>query len=121
MAGATDKWEVWLDQHGPALVLFARQWFANQDDAEDIVQEAFVRFWRSRERATDATAYLYTCVKHCALDWLRGRKRQFRREEAVARSEGETLFNGSLEEAERRATIATALNGLPANQREVLV
>lgn len=121
MAGGPDEWAVWLDQHGAALVLLARQWVASRADAEDVVQEAFVRFWRSRQRATDSTAYLFGCVKHCALDWQRGRKRQARREEAAARPEAETWFIDPLEVDERRAAIAAALGNLPEDQREVLV
>src|SRR5436305_3643590 len=101
MACGSDQWTAWLDQHGPALVLLARQWVASRADAEDVVQEAFVRFWRSRQRATDPAAYLYACVKHCALDWQRSRVRQSRREAAVARPEAEPLFTGPLEQEER--------------------
>src|SRR5438552_2533463 len=121
MAGARDEWAVWLDRAGAALVLLARQWVASRADAEDVVQEAFVRFWRSRQRAADPAAYLYACVKHCALDWQRSRLRQSRREAAVARPEAAPLFTGPLEQEERRAAIAAALSQLPENQREVLV
>src|SRR5438093_12512216 len=121
MAGARDEWAVWLDQHGAALVLFARQWVASRADAEDVVQEAFVRFWQSRERVREPAAYLYASIKHCALDWRRGRKRQSRREEATARPEAETLFTAPVEQHERRAAIEAALHCLPENQREVLV
>jgi RNA polymerase sigma-70 factor (ECF subfamily) len=121
MADTHDPWAVWLDRHGAALVMLARQWVACRADAEDVVQEAFVRFWRSRERAADPAAYLYACVKHCALDSLRGRSRQSRREEAAARPEAEPLFAEPLEQDERRAAIESALWTLPENQREVLV
>jgi RNA polymerase sigma-70 factor (ECF subfamily) len=121
MAGGSEQWTVWLDEHGAALVLLARQWVASHADAEDVVQEAFVRFWRCRQRAADPAAYLYACVKHCALDWQRGRQRQSRREEAAARPESDTWFAGPLEQEERRAAIAAALGQLPENQREVLV
>jgi RNA polymerase sigma-70 factor (ECF subfamily) len=116
-----ERWSVWLDEHGPALVLLARQWVASRADAEDVVQEAFVRFWRSRERVAEPAAYLYACVKHCALDWLRGRRRQSLREAATARPESEALFAAPLEQDERRAAIEAALVGLPEAQREVLV
>jgi len=122
MADGRDDWADWLDQHGAALVLLARQSLASRADAEDVVQEAFVRFWRSRQRATDPVAYLYGCVKHCALDWQRGRMRRAKREQAVARpeAEAEAMFTMPLEQNERRAIIETALRGLPEEQREVL-
>lgn len=121
MAGGLDQWTVWLEEHGPALVLLARQWVARHADAEDVVQEAFVRFWRSRQRAADPAAYLYACVKNCALDWQRGRKRQLGREEKAARPEAERAFASPLENAERNAAIEAALGDLPGEQREVLV
>src|ERR1700738_843635 len=98
MADTPDDWTVWLDQHGAALVLLARQWVASRADAEDVVQEAFVRFWRSRQRATDPAAYLFACVKHCALDWQRERQRRSRREEEASRPQaGASRLGGSLE------------------------
>jgi RNA polymerase sigma-70 factor (ECF subfamily) len=121
MTGVRDEWAVWLDEHGAALILFARQWVWSRADAEDVVQDAFVHFWRSREKARDPTAYLYTCVRNGAVHWQRSRARQFRREEAAARPEAQTLFAGPLEQDERRLIIAAALNNLPEGQREVLV
>jgi RNA polymerase sigma-70 factor (ECF subfamily) len=121
MTRGSDTWAVWLDRHGAALVLFARQWVATRCDAEDVVQEAFIRFWRSRDRVAEPTAYLYASVKHCALDWHRNRTRRSRREGIAARPEAERWFEGPAEQEERRAAIDAALAGLPDNQREVLV
>jgi RNA polymerase sigma-70 factor (ECF subfamily) len=121
MAGCADSWSVWLKEHGAALVLLARHWVASQADAEDVVQEAFVRFWRSQERIEEPVAYLYACVKHCALDWHRGQRRRERRELAVACPEAASLFEAAIEQDERRLVIETALRQLPTNQAEVLV
>jgi RNA polymerase sigma-70 factor, ECF subfamily len=121
MAGDEDRWTVWLDQHIATLILLARQWVSSHADAEDVVQEAFIRFWRSRHRVSDPAAYFYACVKHVALDWQRNRRRRSRREEAAARSEPATFFAGPLEQSERRVAIEAALRSLPESQREVLV
>ena len=121
MADDCDLWKRWLDEHGAALVLLARQSVASHADAEDVVQEAFVRFWRSRERVAEPVAYLYACVKRCGLDWQRAGKRRSRREEARARPESEPMFAGPLEQNERRTSVETALANLPEKQREVLV
>jgi RNA polymerase sigma-70 factor (ECF subfamily) len=112
--------EQWLDEHSAALILFARQWAPGHADAEDVVQEAFVRFWRSRERVAEPVPYLYACVKRCALEGRRAVQRRLRREEATARPEAESFFAG-LENEERRTVIEEALAGLPDGQREVLV
>jgi RNA polymerase sigma-70 factor (ECF subfamily) len=109
-----------LDKHGAALLFVARQWVSAKSDAEDVVQEAFIRFWRARERVADPVAFLFACVRNCALDWTRERSRQVRREEAAARSEREPMFAGSLEQDERRTAIEASLRRLPAEQREVL-
>jgi RNA polymerase sigma-70 factor (ECF subfamily) len=121
MAGDPDEWATWLDRHGPALVLLARQRVASRADAEDVVQEAFVRFWRSRHRAADPVAFLYTCVRRCALDWQRARGRRSRREQIAARPEADSCFAGPAEQAERRAAVEGLLSGLPEEQREVIV
>jgi RNA polymerase sigma-70 factor (ECF subfamily) len=83
MATDASAWHSWLDEHGPSLLLFARQWVASRADAEDIVQEAFARFWRSRHQAREPAAYLYRCVKNCALECLRAGQRRGRRENAL--------------------------------------
>ncbi len=121
MGDRSDQPTVWLDGHGPALVLFARQWVSSRSAAEDVVQEAFIRFWRSRHRVEEPVAYLFATVKHCALDWQRDRSRRSRREEVAARPEREPLFASPLEQDERRAAIDAALGELPESQREVLV
>jgi RNA polymerase sigma-70 factor (ECF subfamily) len=121
MAAHPDQAGTLLEKHGAALLLVARQWVAAKHDAEDVVQEAFIRFWRARRRVADPVAFLFACVRNCALDWQRQRSRQARREEAVARSQEEPMFDGSLEQAERREALEAAVRGLPGQQREVLV
>ena len=113
--------ETILNGHSAALILFARQWVPSHADAEDAVQEAFVRFWRSRDRVLEPTAYLYACVKRCALEFRRSHQRRLRREVATARPEAEPLFVSPAEQLDRMLEIQSVLVNLPEVQREVLV
>ena len=118
---ATDEdWRVCFAQLGPGLVLFARQWVRSAADAEDIVQEAFVRFWR-KQHSIQNRALLFATVRSIALDLLRRDGRRARREaEVVADSEQctEPEFNFA---DENQQQLAAAVDRLPSEQREVLV
>ena len=121
MTTDSDDIAVMVREHGPRLVLFARQWVQDRSDAEDIVQEAFVRFWPRRHRAQQPIAYLYQCVRSTAQNWNRGRQRRRRHE---AQAEQTPWFESSespLETAETNAKVQSALETLPIEQREVVV
>ena len=117
----SDHWTVWFDRHAAALVLFAQQIVGQRADAEDAVQEAFVRFWRQRQHAKDPLAYLYTCVRRCALDHLRGKKRRQHREQRAASSRVEACLAESGQSSDRRLLIERAMGALPDTQRQVVV
>jgi RNA polymerase sigma-70 factor (ECF subfamily) len=116
-----EQWTVWFDQYAPALVLFAQQITGQRSDAEDVVQEGFVRFWRHRQEADDPAAYLYACVKRCALDHLRGSKRRRQREQRVSRSRDECCLVELGEQTDRRLAIERGLRILPEDQRQVVM
>ncbi len=115
-----EDWKTCFAQLGPALLLFARRWTNCRADAEDIVQEAFVRFWR-RQHSIDNRALLYATVRSTALDRLRSDQRRARRE-ALAASDGAEIFEPSFAPMdEGQQLLAAAVERLPDEQREVLV
>ena len=115
-----EQWKVCFSELGPGLVLFARQWVHSLADAEDIVQEAFVRFWK-RNHNIESKGLLYAMVRSIALDVIRRDSRRARRE-AVAMSETEQSAQPQFEvEDESQRALAAALDLVPKDQREVLV
>lgn len=123
-AHASPPWKDWFDTHGPKLLLCARQWTRSQADAEDVVQEAFIRYWRhQRDLPGDPQALLITSIRRAALDLARREdRRQNREEKSGVLAEGETYFTPApCEGDERRREIEAALQRLPEEQREVLV
>lgn len=115
-----ENWKECFSEIGPGLLLFARQWVRSQADAEDIVQEAFVRFWR-RNHDIGNRALLFATVRSIALDLIRRDSRRARREAEVV-SESKQSVDPQFEfEDESQRALAAAVNRLPHEQREVLV
>ncbi len=121
MEVGSEQWTAWFDQHAAPLVLFAQQIVARRCDAEDAVQEGFVRFWKHRGGTREPVAYLYACVRSCALDHLRRRKRRRVREREASGSRDDHYLADSGHQEERRLMIERALREIPAQQRQVVV
>src|SRR5882757_3858916 len=115
-----EDWKVCFSELAPGLVLFARQFVRTGADAEDIVQDAFVRFWR-KEHSIENRGLLYATVRSVALDLLRRDTRRARREANAALDVDQSTApqfdfdDGSQQE------LAGAVDRLPVEQREVLV
>ncbi len=122
----TTNWKEIFSQYGSKMLLFARQFAANQSDAEDIVQEAFTRFWKSDRRDDgNAVSLLFGCVRWAALDFLRRNQRRQKRENLASEYDRTLkdcqLFESSVEKEELSESVQAALKELPEAQREVVV
>lgn len=115
-----EDWKVCFCELAPGLVLFARQFVRSASDAEDIVQDAFVRFWR-KQHSIENRALLFATVRSIALDVLRRDSRRARRE-AVAFVDADHSVPPHFDaEDDNQRALARAVDVLPTEQREVLV
>lgn len=118
-------WRACYQQLAPKLLLFARQWVPCVADAEDVVQAAFIRFWRHQPAAgPEHYPLLYAAVRSAALDFLRSHERRTRRESddrvEILRGD-EPIFDTTIDQRENAEAIQNALAQLPQPQREVVV
>lgn len=119
-----EPWRACYRELAPKLILFARQWVPSIADAEDVVQTAFVKFWRHQPDAQpEHYPLLYSAVRSTALDQLRGDHRRARREADPAVEvlrEDQPFFDAGIEQRETAQFIEEAMRRLPSEQREVL-
>jgi RNA polymerase sigma-70 factor, ECF subfamily len=131
---AASAWREWIEDHGPKLLLFARQQTRSQEDAKDILQDALVKLVekvRSGEFVGGQEAwmpYLYTAIRRLAIDLSRRDDRRKRREDNVsadvATDQYETFhpwFESESSDDETRAQLEQGLKELPEKFAEVIV
>ena len=115
-------WKSWFARHGARLLLFARQQARNPDDAEDLVQEAFVRIWRLYGHTGEvAPGLVYRAIRRLAIDWARSLDRRVIREQKTYElSPLSSSFEYNLEDEERQKALLRSVDRLPIEQKEVL-
>ncbi len=76
-AGDGDAFRVLVDRHGRKLFRLAFRLAGNEEDAEDIVQETFLRAYRNLDKFDERalfTSWLFRIASNYSLDLLRMRK-----------------------------------------------
>jgi RNA polymerase sigma factor (sigma-70 family) len=108
--------QVW-GEHGPALVLYARQWC---DAPEDVVQEAFMLLVRNSPPPDNPVGWLYRVVRNRAINAARSGARRVKREKTSAQR-AEPWFDSVPGDRLDAAAATEALKLLPIQQREAIV
>jgi RNA polymerase sigma-70 factor, ECF subfamily len=131
---STAAWREWLAEHGPRLILFARQQTRSAEDAEDIVQDALVKLVEKLDAGEFVGGqeawmpYLFTAIRRLAIDLGRRDDRRKRREDVVG-GESETeqkeafhpWFESESSDDETRQLLEAGLKELPPKFAEVVI
>lgn len=126
-SGDPDAFRVLVERHSRALFRLAFRMTGNQQDAEDVVQESFLRAYKQLakfdQRASFGT-WLYRIAANCSLDFVRARKRR------AGESEDEVVLQLPTHDptpermalsGEVRERVLEAMNELSANERTAFI
>ncbi len=108
----------------PRVLGYATRLLGDRAEAEDVAQEAMLRLWRIsdewRQGEAKVTTWLYRVVTNLCTDRLR--KRRWVDIDAIPEPPDDAVSaQAGLEEQDRQAALAEALQGLPERQRQAVV
>ncbi|MHC4120184.1 MAG: RNA polymerase sigma factor [Planctomycetota bacterium] len=108
----------WYEAHGTELMLYARQWSPDQQ-AEDIVQDAFIKLLKQRKCPDNVRAWLFRVVRNSSISIARRLQRReagkkfLRRESLWFESRADDLIDARLAQQ--------VMQTLPAHLREIVL
>lgn len=126
LEGDVDAFAVLVDRYESEFLAFAKYMTGSADEAADVLQESFVRAYRSLRRCKDREnfkGWLFRIVSNQCKTHLARRKR--RKTESLADRAAELQASDNphadLQEADVKQRVHEALQTLPDDQREALV
>src|SRR5438270_6674130 len=86
-AGDKDGFRLLVERHSRSVFRLAYRLTGNEQDAEDVVQETFLRAYKQLQRFDGRAAFgtwIYRICANCSLDLIRARKSRKERQTSVA-------------------------------------
>lgn len=120
-AGDASAFRVLVERHTASLLAHATRMLRNPSEAEEVVQEAYVRLWKaapSYRPEAKLRTFLHGIAHNLCIDRLRARKRHD--PDAVEELTAQDRTSGSIHELELRARVQRELAELPERQRAAL-
>lgn len=104
------------EQHGAALLLYARSFAGDTAAGEDLVHEVFLKLLRGETEVPDIPlGYLYRAVRNTALNALRDRRSHAVQDNEIA------WFQQREGKQEEELALQSALRELPEDQRAAVI
>jgi RNA polymerase sigma factor (sigma-70 family) len=115
-----DQVEAWADRYGKEIHAYLWRMLGDPQDAEDGLQETFLRALRARSGAPilEPRAWLYTVAGNVARTQLRRRRREWGLRVPV---DVEAAASDGVAEGERREAVRRVVESLPPKQRQALL
>ncbi len=132
-SGDSDAFRLLVEQHSRAIFRLAFRMTGNEQDAEDVVQETFLRAYKQLDRyeaRSSFSTWLFRIASNYSLDLIRMRKRHEDRRERGADEERDILQSIPMDSpsperlvygGEVRDRVNAALDELSAQERAAFV
>jgi len=111
----------------PGLFIYAKGILKDDDAADDLVQDLFVKLWTKKSsigKIGNVKGYFYSSLRCMAINYLKSRKNMATNSLMVAPEDmqlsAESLITGKEEEMKLTKIMEAALNRLPSRQREIV-
>lgn len=122
-----DEWKLIYEQFYKPLYLYALSLTGNKQDAEDLLQETFVKAYLSYENKGSIKYWLIVVLKNEFLQMQRKRKKEILNDEMNLQSAyknedkiQQDILTGVIEQEERQQLFREIQN-LPLNMKEILI
>ena len=113
-----DQVEVWAERYGKEIHAYLWRMLGDSQDADDGLQETFLRALRHRGRAPilEPRAWLYTVAGNVGRSQLRSRRREGER-----RADVDVAVPDGAAERDRADAVRQLVDRLPSKQRQALL
>lgn len=103
----------------PRLVQMGREFFGSDTEAEEVVQETWLRAWNVRDRVELTDAYILRIARNVCVNMWRGRRTQVELIDEESAVVNEVTPQEEAEERENSEWLQSRLQRLPQAEREV--
>lgn len=108
-----------VERMRPRLMQMGREFFGSDTEAEEVVQETWLRAWGVRDKVTLTEAYVMRIARNICVSMWRGQRTQIEVTDAAGTAVTEVTPQEELEERENSEWLASRLERLPKAEREV--
>lgn len=103
----------------PRLMQMGREFFGSNTEAEEVVQETWLRAWNVRDRVELTDAYILRIARNVCVNMWRGHRTQVELVDEDSTAITEVTPQEEVEERENSEWLASRLQRLPQAEREV--
>lgn len=108
-----------VERMRPRLMQMGREFFGSDTEAEEVIQETWLRAWNVRDRVELTDAYILRIARNCCVSMWRGQRTQMELADETSIAVTEVTPQEEVEEKENSEWLHSRLQRLPKVEREV--